>query len=106
MMDGQIKNKFILNFTPTGMIPTKKMTKYVPIEPEDIVSQVIEATELGANMVHIHAREPATGQPTYKKEIYSEIISGIRKKTGISLSVFLQVGGPIRNLKSALHVLN
>jgi len=79
-MEAPINNKFILNFTPTGMIPTKEMTKHVPIQPGDIVDQVIEAAELGANMVHIHAREPETGEPTYEKEIYSEIISGIRKK--------------------------
>jgi len=75
-----MNKKFILNFTPTGMIPTKEMTQHVPFQPEEIVDQVIEASELGANMVHIHAREPETGRPTYKKEIYSEIISGIRKK--------------------------
>jgi len=62
------------------MIPTKEMTKHVPVQPEEIVDQVIEASELGANMVHIHARDRESGQPTYKKEIYSEIISGIRKK--------------------------
>ena len=31
-------------------------------------------------MVHLHARDKKTEAPTYKKEIYSEIISGIRKK--------------------------
>jgi uncharacterized protein (DUF849 family) len=72
--------KFMLNFTPTGLIPTKEMTKRVPITPEEIIEQVLEAAELGANMVHLHAREPDTGLPTYKKEIYAEIISGIRKK--------------------------
>ena len=74
-----MRKKFMLNFTPTGLIPTKEMTK-VPITPEEIIEQVLEAAELGANMVHLHAREPDTGLPTYKKEIYAEIISGIRKK--------------------------
>ena len=75
-----MNNKFILNFTPTGMIPTKKMTPNVPIRPKEIIEQVLEAAELGANMAHIHGRDIETGQPTYKKEIYSEIINGIRKK--------------------------
>lgn len=72
-------NKFIFNFAPTGMIPTKEMTPHVPIQPDEIISQVLEAADLGANMVHIHARDPETGLPTYKKDIYAEIISGIRK---------------------------
>ena len=72
--------KFIMNFTPTGLIPTKEMTVKVPVTPEEIIEQVLEAAELGANMVHLHAREPDTGLPTYKKEVYAEIITGIRKK--------------------------
>ncbi len=72
-------DKFLLNFTPTGMIPTKSMTPNVPLTPDEIISQVLEAAELGANIVHLHARDHDTGEPTYKKEVYGEIISGIRK---------------------------
>ncbi|MBC2717013.1 MAG: 3-keto-5-aminohexanoate cleavage protein [Desulfobacteraceae bacterium] len=76
----QVPNKkFILNFTPTGMIPTKKMTPHVPLQPEEIIQQVAEVAELGVNMVHLHARDPVTEEPTYKKEIYGDIINGIRK---------------------------
>ena len=73
-------NNFILNFTPTGMIPTREMTPHVPITPEEIVNQVLEAADLGVTMVHLHAREPDSGEPTYKKDIYAEIIRGIRSK--------------------------
>ncbi len=69
----------IVNFTPTGMIPTKEMTPHVPVLVDEIVTDVKEACELGITMVHLHAREPQTQEPTYKKEIYAEIISGIRE---------------------------
>ncbi len=62
------------------MIPTKEMTKAVPIQTDEIIEQVTEAADIGVNMVHIHARDPNTGEPTYKKEIYGEIIGGIKKK--------------------------
>ena len=75
-----MKDKFILNFTPTGMIPTRDMTPEVPLSPDEIVDQVLDVAELGVNMVHLHAREIETGLPTYRKEVYSEIIGGIRKK--------------------------
>lgn len=71
--------QFILNFTPTGMIPTKAMTPHVPVTPQEIIEQVLEVVALGVNMVHLHARDPKTGEPTYKKEIYQKIIQGIRK---------------------------
>ena len=79
-MSGGFNEKFIFNFTPTGMIPTREMTPYVPLKPTEIIDQVLEAAELGVNMVHLHARDPETEDPTYKKEVYAEIISGIRKR--------------------------
>lgn len=69
----------IINFTPTGMIPTKKMTPHVPVTVSEIVEDVHKAFEIGITMVHLHARDDITGEPTYKKEIYGKIIEGIRK---------------------------
>jgi len=71
-------NDLILNLTPTGMIPTKEMTPHVPISPNEIIEQVHEADEIGITMVHLHARDE-TGIPTYKSNIYREIMEGIRK---------------------------
>lgn len=71
--------KLIINFTPTGMIPTKEMTRHVPITINEIVEDVHSAYELGITLAHIHARDETTGVPTYKKEVYADIISGIRK---------------------------
>ncbi|MEJ2162897.1 MAG: 3-keto-5-aminohexanoate cleavage protein, partial [Robiginitalea sp.] len=71
--------KLIINFTPTGMIPTKEMTPHVPVSISEIVDDVHKASEIGISMVHLHAREADNGEPTYKKEIYAEIIGGIRK---------------------------
>lgn len=71
--------KLIINFTPTGMIPTKAMTPHVPITINEIVEDVHRAYELGITLAHIHARDEITGAPTYKKEVYADLISGIRK---------------------------
>ena len=56
------------------------MTPGVPVSPEAIVEQVLEVSELGVNMAHLHAGELETGSPTYKKEIYGQIINGIRQQ--------------------------
>ena len=75
-----MKQDLIINFSPTGLIPTKDMTSRVPVAPDEIVEQVLQVAAMGANMVHLHAREPETGLPTYKKEVYAEIIRGLRAK--------------------------
>ncbi len=71
-------NKIIINFCPTGMIPTKELTPHVPISPQEIIEQTHEAYELGITIVHLHARE-ANGAPTYKSSVYRAIFEGVRK---------------------------
>ena len=71
-------NKLIINFTPTGVIPRKDMTPHVPIFPDEIIADVLEARQYGISIVHIHARDEE-GNPTYKKDTYANIISGIRE---------------------------
>ncbi len=70
--------ELIVNFTPTGMIPTKEMTPHVPVHVTEIVEDVRRACDIGISMVHLHARDPESGEPTYLKELYGEIIAGIR----------------------------
>ncbi len=69
----------ILNFTPTGMLPMKADTPHVPITPEEIAQDVDACVALGASMVHLHARDEQ-GLPTYRKEVYGDIIRRIRTK--------------------------
>ncbi len=86
----------IVNFTPTGMIPTKKITPHVPITVREIVEDVHEAVEIGITMVHIHARDEHTGEPTYKADVYEKIIAGIRK---FSSDLVISVSLSGRNFK-------
>ena len=71
-------NKLIINFTPTGVIPRKDLTPYVPTSPDEIINDVLEARQYGISIVHIHARDEA-GNPTYQKDKYAKIIRGIRE---------------------------
>jgi uncharacterized protein (DUF849 family) len=68
----------VINFTPTGMLPQKKETPHVPVTVREIVEDVQRAYALGITMVHLHAREAQTHQPSHRKEIYHEMIEGIR----------------------------
>ncbi len=70
--------KKIINFTPTGTQPTKE-NSMAPLELNEIIEEVHQAYEIGISITHIHARDPKTFSNTYKKEIYGQIIQGIRK---------------------------
>jgi 3-keto-5-aminohexanoate cleavage enzyme len=71
--------KLIIKLAPTGMIPTKNDTPYVPITPEEIIRDTVEAYKAGVSIVHIHARDQE-GRPTHKKQCFEEIFRGIREK--------------------------
>ena len=51
--------KLIVSVATTGSWPTKQMTPYVPVTPEEIASSAIEAWREGASIVHIHVRDDA-----------------------------------------------
>ncbi len=68
----------IVNFAPTGMVPTREMTPHVPLEINEIVEQVHQATEIGITLVHLHARRPGSGEPSHDPAIYGRLIEAIR----------------------------
>lgn len=70
--------KKIINFTPTGTQTTRE-NSFAPLTPNEIIEEVHEAYEYGITLTHIHARDPLTFENTYKKDVYGETISGIRK---------------------------
>jgi 3-keto-5-aminohexanoate cleavage enzyme len=70
--------ELIVNFCPTGMVPTKAMTPHVPISPAEVIDDACGALERGVAIVHLHARDDR-GRPTYKGEIYETMILGIRR---------------------------
>ncbi len=92
-------NKIIVNFTPTGIIPMKTDTPYIPVSVEEIVEDVRKAYEMGITMVHLHARDE-DGKPSHKKEIYAAIISGIRRFAP-DLIICVSTSGRIFNVVEA-----
>ncbi len=71
--------KLVITIAPTGMIPTKNETPYVPITPEEIAEDTYQAYKLGASIVHVHARDN-DGKPTYKKDVFEAIFKEIKRK--------------------------
>jgi 3-keto-5-aminohexanoate cleavage enzyme len=68
----------IINVAPTGMVPTKEMTPHVPVSTEEILDDVARCRELGAGIVHVHARDES-GVPTHRKEYFAPLVEGTRQ---------------------------
>lgn len=70
-------DKLIINAAITGMVPTKDDSPFVPISPEEIIADARRCRDAGASIVHLHARD-SDGQPTYRADIYKQILKGVR----------------------------
>ena len=71
--------RLVINAALTGVIPTKTMTPFVPVAPEEVITDAIACCDAGAAIVHIHARD-GEGRPSYEPDIFAKIIAGIRRE--------------------------
>jgi uncharacterized protein (DUF849 family) len=62
----------------TGAGDTTARSDRVPVTPEQIAESALEAARAGAAVVHIHVRDPATGQGSREVELYRRVVEIIR----------------------------
>ena len=62
----------------TGSGDTVGKSPHVPVTPKDIAESAIEAARAGAAVVHIHVRDPQTGQGARATELYAEAVERVR----------------------------
>ena len=72
-----LRDKVIVTCCLNGAKTTKADTPYVPISPDEVIQQGVEAYRAGAAALHIHARDEA-GKPTADIEVYRKITEGLR----------------------------
>ena len=79
--------KVILTAAVTGAVHVSSMSPYLPITPEEIIRQSVEACRAGAAAVHIHARNPETGEPSSDLEIMRRIVSRIKEQCDVIICI-------------------
>ncbi len=79
--------KAIVTAAITGSVHTPSMSPYLPITPEQIAEHSIRAHEAGAAIVHIHVRNPETGQPSQDANIVREVLSKIKSKCNVIINI-------------------
>ncbi|HUW64580.1 MAG TPA: 3-keto-5-aminohexanoate cleavage protein [Spirochaetia bacterium] len=87
-------HKRIITCAITGAIHTPTMSPYLPITPEEIAQNAIDAANAGAASVHIHARNPENGMSTPDLNIFREIVTRIKAQNKEVL-ICLTTGGGV-----------
>ncbi len=75
----------------TGAGATQGIHPDLPITPEQIANSAIDAAKAGAAIVHCHVRDPETGEPTRRVDLYRDVVSRIRE-SGVDVIVNLTTG--------------
>ena len=71
-------SKYIITAALTGAIHTPTMSPHLPITPDELAEEARRASEAGAAVVHVHARDPQTGQPSADSKLFGEILAKIK----------------------------
>jgi uncharacterized protein (DUF849 family) len=80
-------SKVIISCAVTGAIHTPSMSPHLPITPEDIAAQSIAAAEAGAAIIHLHARNPETGEPTPDPAVFMRFLPVIKQSTDAVVNI-------------------
>jgi uncharacterized protein (DUF849 family) len=83
--------KVIITCAVTGAIHTPSMSPHLPVTPDEIVRQAIEASEAGATIIHLHARHVESGKPNQSVEGFAEMLP--RLKSGMKSIINITTGG-------------
>ncbi len=65
----------------TGAIHTPSMSEHLPVTPEEIIEEGIAAAEAGASIIHVHVRDPETGEPISDVDLFRQVVGGIQAET-------------------------
>lgn len=70
-------NKLMITCALCGAGTNRKQSPYVPITPDEIAADAVNAVKAGASILHIHARDDA-GNNTMETDRFVEVVTKIR----------------------------
>lgn len=91
-----MNRKPIITCAVTGAGDTVGKHPDIPVTPAQIATAALEAARAGAAVVHIHVREPDTGKPSRRVELYREVVERIRdSQVDVILNLTTGMGGDL-----------
>ena len=80
----------------TGSGGTQERSPHVPRSPKQIADSAIAAAKAGAAIVHCHVRDPDSGTPSRRLDLYREVTERIREAdVDVVLNLTAGMGGDI-----------
>ena len=90
----QASQNVFITCAVTGSGGSQDRSPHVPRSPEQIANSAIDAAKAGAAVVHCHVRDPETGTPSRRLELYKELTERIRAaEVDVVLNLTAGMGG-------------
>jgi uncharacterized protein (DUF849 family) len=86
-----LPRKVIISCAITGSIHTPSMSPFLPVTPAEIAESALGAAAAGAAIVHLHARDPASGRPDQRPEAFQSFLQTIKAASDVVVN--LTTGG-------------
>ncbi len=84
----------VITCAVTGAGDTTGRSHLVPITPQQVADAAIEAAKAGAAVVHVHVRDPETGQGSRDPALFRETVDLIRASdTDVIINLTAGMGG-------------
>ena len=77
----------IITCAVTGSVHTPTMSPHLPVTPDQIAEQAIDAARAGAAILHLHARHAADGRPAFEPEVYRQFLPRIHAATDAVINI-------------------
>ncbi len=90
----EMNREVFITCAVTGSGSTQDRSPHVPRSPAQIAASAIEAARAGAAIVHCHVRDPETGVPSRRLDLYREVTERIREsEVDVVLNLTAGMGG-------------
>jgi uncharacterized protein (DUF849 family) len=77
----------IITCAVTGGIHTPTMSPHLPVTPQQIAAEAIAASEAGASIIHLHARNPENGRPTADPDVFMQFLPVIKQSSDAVINI-------------------
>ncbi|WP_170528766.1 3-keto-5-aminohexanoate cleavage protein [Ruegeria arenilitoris] len=92
----EMNREVFITCAVTGSGGTQDRSPHVPRSPKQIADSAIAAAKAGAAVVHCHVRDPETGAPSRRLDLYREVTDRIRDaEVDVVLNLTAGMGGDI-----------
>lgn len=79
--------KLIITAAVIGSVPTRDKNPHAPYSPSEIAEEALRCWRAGAAVVHVHVRDPETGNPAFEKGLFAEVVERVRADSDMLINL-------------------